>query len=142
MSRRIYVAGCREDLVLIRQFNVKLRAARYIITHDWTELVLANADRPDATIPKTEQAGYAQGDWDGVTSADVFWLVAPATGGTGCWIEFGMAVSVRTVTVIVSGAHKRSIFTALGGVEVFDTHEEALLQLLKEIDRRVEPDRS
>lgn len=132
---RIYVAGCREDLKLIQEFNAKLRAARYTITHDWTADILANVGRPDASIGREEQAGYARADWDGVTSADAFWLVAPSVGGTGCWIELGMAISVRTIAIIVSGAHKRSIFTALPGVEVFDTHEEALLQLLKEPGR-------
>lgn len=132
MSRRIYVAGCREDLVRIRQFNAKLRTARYDITHDWTEVVLANTHRPDAEIPADEQRSYAEADWEGVTSADVFWLVAPEKGGTGCWIEFGMAVSARLTVIVVSGAWKRSIFTTLNGVTVFDTHEAALLQLLKE----------
>jgi hypothetical protein len=131
MTRRIYVAGCREDLVRIRQFNTKLRAAGWTITHDWTEAVLANANRPDATIPADEQRSYANDDWDGVCNADAFWLVAPSTGGTGCWIEFGMAVSSAITTIVVSGAHKRSIFTALDGVDVYDTHEEALVKLLR-----------
>lgn len=134
----IYIAGCREDIQLVRKFQAELRQHGYTISHDWTEAVLAEAakNRRDIDIPKTELREYAEADlYTGVFEADYFWLLAPPKGGTGCWIELGAALVALSMAksrmftmkeVVVSGAWSRTIFTTMDGVRCFDEHENAL----------------
>jgi hypothetical protein len=138
MTMSIYVAACREDVQLVREFQAKLREHGYTITHDWTDAVLAEAakNRSDTDIPRAELREYAESDlYSGVLDADCFWLLAPAKGGTGCWIELGSALVALNLNkvrmfklreIIVSGAHTRTIFTALDGVRCIDEHADAL----------------
>lgn len=134
----IYVAACREDVSLVVEYLSKLRAIGFTITHDWTVEILKEAaeGRKDTDIPRSELREYAEADlYSGVLDADCFWLLAPPKSGTGCWIEFGAALVAQGLNksrifqmqeVVVSGAHARTIFTALDGVRCIDTHDDAL----------------
>lgn len=140
---RIYVASNRENLETVRKFQGQLREHGYTITHDWTDAILAEAEkgRKDTDIGRDELRAYAEADlYQGVLEADYLWLLAPAAGGTGCWIELGAALVSLSLAkarmfnmkeVIVSGSHHRTIFTALDGVRCVDTHEDALKYLIE-----------
>ena len=117
---KVYVATAFLDKHLARAWMGKLREAGIEITHDWT--VVESPPGGETTMSLSEQAMHAAGDLRGVRLADIVWVLAPETGGTGCWIEMGYGIGL-TKCVIVSGS-RRTIFTTQA-TEYFATHEEA-----------------
>jgi len=108
----IYVAASSKQMDRAREAMAKLRAAGHTIAHDWVAEVEAvgSANPPDATLE--ERWDWAIDDFAGIDRADVLWLLVPAEGGAGAWVELGYALAKRK-PVICSGCHERSIFTAM-----------------------------
>jgi hypothetical protein len=129
---KVYVAGSSGERTLVSSFMRRLEAAGHTITKDWTEAVEAKAlaGRVDSDLSDEERAMHAQADLDGIDAADVVWLLAPASGSTGAWVELGYAFGLLTCTV-VSGAHRRTIFGALAN-QCFDDHESAFRWILEQ----------
>jgi hypothetical protein len=122
----IYLAAASAEIETAEKYIKALKEIGYGITHDWTVAVRTVGQANPVDMPRMQRAGHAFDDLYGVRVADRFWLLVPKTpgAGSGCWIEFGAALANRQM-VVVSGDHKRSIFTALA-THVFDEHDQAL----------------
>jgi hypothetical protein len=122
----IYVASSWSNRDLVSSYLDKLRAAGLHVTHDWTA---PNELSPEGIageeLPLKVQRVLAAHDARGVVQADVLWLITPtkAEGGCGCFVELGIATTLRSCFIVVSGA-SRTIFQSLAQVS-FDTHEKA-----------------
>src|SRR5271154_7423647 len=118
MSLRVYVATAfpEKDRLAVPWMN-KLREAGLENTHDWT--VTENPPGGETVMPLTEQSFLTTYALNGVRSADVVWVLAPETGGTGCWIEMGYGLALEKY-VVVSGP-RRTIFTTKANY--FTSHE-------------------
>ena len=143
--RRIYVAGASIEHERVASFADRLCVNdRYFITYPWwQDVAKAKAEGlSDRDMSKGQRKLQALRDlYEGVLSADVFWLLVPATSSTGAWCELGAAlVSAHMAdrglgggpdpyVVIVSGDIQASIFTSLAH-HGFATHDEALAHLL------------
>lgn len=135
---RVYVAGASAEVMLVRGYMARLRAAGITITHDWTDDVVALG--ADASVLTREQRlSIAARDLAAIDAADVFWLLAPTlpTRSTGCWVELGFALrAARRPRVLVSGEGASvCVFSALA--ERFDSHENGFRRVLREQDGRV-----
>jgi len=97
------------------------------ITFDWTEC--ENPVRGELELTLDRQRELAELDSEGVADSDITWIVAPESGGCGCWFEMGYALGLGK-KVIVSG-HRRTIFTALEEIEYFDTNKLAYWRILR-----------
>lgn len=137
---RVYVATAFPNKAQAQFYMGRLRAIGIEITHDWT-----TAEQPlrgETTMPPAEQQAHAIADTRGVMTADVVWIIAPETGGTGCWFEMGVAAGLQLAYlaapatapspphIFVSGP-ARTIFTSL--FTHFDTHDQALARLVEEV---------
>lgn len=121
---KIYVAGSSKEASEITSYMAALRTAGLTVTYDWTVPVLA-ATKPDAEMSADEALHHARLDMRGVMQCDALWLLVPATGSTGAWVELGTALgAAKRPFVIVSGDYKRCIFTSLAD-ERYPTHGEA-----------------
>lgn len=137
MKPSIYLAASRHDIALAKELMRRLREAGHTITHDWIADIESSPRPKDVTtslsdheLPDAYLVQCAKSDFMGVVRADLFWLLAPAEGGSGCWIELGMRIMAKQppTQTIISGAHTRSIFinwTRAEGAKTFDQHEEA-----------------
>lgn len=127
----VYVAGgSAERLTVVRPLLNALRAAGLTITHDWT--ACEGYERPSSDL---ERAAWARADLDGVKRANVVWYVAPQNPSEGSHAELGAAIVLRK-RLIVSGPHasrESRLFALLG--ERYDTHEEALAELVRAAGR-------
>ena len=141
-TMKVYVASSFADKETLAQpYMAKLREACIEVTHDWT--VPSPHAPPEAFAPGAVnelslsldiQQKLAEEDLLGVQKADAIWIIAPPTGGTGCWIELGYALKTRrsqrsesSMLVFTSGP-RRSIFASL--TEHFDEHDEALAHII------------
>lgn len=124
--RSVYVAGASAEVDRIAGYMRELRLAGLQITHDWTIAVDEQRRRGSTDRNLSAPARALAGAWDleGVTRADVLWLVVPEVPSSGCWVELGAAL-VSGRMVIVSGDHQRTIFSELAQLR-FDVHDEAL----------------
>lgn len=125
---KVYLASSRENIALVKEYASKLVALGHVITYAWWLDVeqLGNDDG----VSDEDAARCANADETGVRVADVFWLLAPEKGGTGCWIELGMAIghfiAGADKSIVISGAFDRTIFSSLMEVEeTFAHHERA-----------------
>ncbi len=143
---KIYLASNRESIALVKEYAARLEALGHEITYKWWIDVERNG--PDDTEVDSEVLfDCASADADGVLKCDVFWLLAPQTGGAGCWVELGMAIAKARMSwvsvtagkdddddddyttephVLTSGADSRTLFTILNEVqECFESHSAA-----------------
>lgn len=130
MSKSIYVAGASAEVHMVRGYMQKLREAGFIITHDWTESVVAaqEAGRTDRDLSLNQMSAFACHDlYDGVSVANWVWLLIPEKPSLGCWVEFGFALGERRKT-IVSGDVSRSIFCSMANTR-YTSHDLALQAL-------------
>jgi hypothetical protein len=129
-QRSIYVAtaSAEPEITMAERYIQRLERVGFVITHDWTKDIRANAARPDLQMGHVERQDYARKDFTGIRDARIFWLLVPAKGvGSGCWVELGYALSFVTrlpEVLIVSGDWRRSIFCDLVPTR-FDEHERA-----------------
>ena len=131
---KIYLASNRENIALVKAYAAKLEELGHTITYEWWRDIETNG--PDDTkIDGEILLECAESDQFGVMTADLFWLLAPREGGTGCWIELGMAIRSRELEdstaytpphIVISGAFDRTLFATLNEVdECFAEHESA-----------------
>lgn len=144
MKKDIYVAGASAQIERIEAFMVKLRAAGWRITFDWTVPVreVGNASPDDPEIRRRA----ALADLEGVLTARVLWLVQPdaTSTSTGAWVELGSAITKRVlaekfdgigpVSVVASGSSRKCIFSDLADYR-FQSHEDALEFIVKDLGR-------
>ena len=144
MGKRIYVAGASANIEEIESYIKKLKGAGWTISFDWTVKVREAGDAsPDDPVIR-RQAALA--DLEGVTTADVVWLVqpAPTSTSTGAWVELGSALTIRDVRkwvverfkltlpeglpvgpiVVASGSSKKCIFSDLADYR-FQSNDDA-----------------
>ena len=125
---KVYLAGGSSEALMVRGWVDRCRDVGIEVTHDWTSEVLANQakGRSDATLTTEERVKHSLADLAAVCAADWVWLLVPAVGSAGCWVELGKALG-RT-PVIASGPWGRSILTSLC-VMRFDDHASAFAEL-------------
>jgi hypothetical protein len=125
---RVYVASPFPNKQEVQYWQKKLRDEGVVISLDWTTA--------ESTLSLEEQRKHAILDIRGVLTADVIWIIAPPTGGTGVWFEMGLAAglqlaflgypnaqAIQAPQIIVSGISPRNIFTSLFCYE--DSHAKA-----------------
>lgn len=121
---KIYVASSYVNYPEVKRWQHRLKLQGHTISHDWTPSETPEVSAPsETTLPMAEQRRFALEDLAGVDAADIVWVLAPAQGGCGCWVELGYALA-RGKFVIVSGSARRSIFETLANVYV-ESHEMA-----------------
>jgi hypothetical protein len=118
---KVYIATSFVQKELAQKWRDALIKEGIEISHDWTVVENPFSDRGELGVPIELQREWAEDDLAGVVNADVVWVLAPHTGGCGCWIEMGVGIESHR-TVIVSG-FRRTIFTSM--VDYLDTHEAA-----------------
>lgn len=104
---KVYVATAFTQVELARTWMDALRQHGITISHDWSEFEKENK-QGELNQPLEDQYKFSRNDLQGVADADIVWLLSPAAGGTGCWVEYGYALALGK-PVIVSGS-RRSIF--------------------------------
>jgi hypothetical protein len=132
---KIYVASAFTNKAVVQHWQAKLREIGVAITHDWTTAEAPPGPGGELTMPLEEQQKHALADVQGVLAADLVWIIAPETGGCGCWFEMGLAygdVDGGVPRRIVVSGPRRTIFTSLVGH--FTTHEEAF-EVIKTLTR-------
>lgn len=125
---RIYVASGSKDLERARRVMAALRAAGWVISHDWTDGVLAaRADGygSDAVVPDERANTCADADVAGVRTCDVFLLLRSEPTTFGHPFEAGVA-NEHNVRRIVVGS-RAPIF--LRSWDHYETDEAAVAAL-------------
>jgi hypothetical protein len=144
---KIYVAGSRQNIEQVRHCMNELRKAGHEITHDW----VADIDRlgDDRNTDKKDLLECAKSDITGLSYSELFWLLSPSEGGSGCFIEFGMVLGLRVgeiresistgrrlpPRIIISGDINRSLFflyaKELCNAKLYQVHVDALMYILQ-----------
>jgi nucleoside 2-deoxyribosyltransferase len=128
LPKSIYVAGSSKERELVAAYQAALRAAGWMLAHDWVAQMNA-CHIPDVDLPIEAQRRFAEQDLAGVRRAQVFWLIAPSTPSIGAYVELGYALALQGgPRVVVSGLP--SLFTSLADVR-YDTHAEAFAALTR-----------
>jgi hypothetical protein len=115
-DNKVYVAGASSERnERAKHVMAALKAAGYVITHDWTTSVDMNCGpdhQPivdDATLTKC-----AEDDYLGVVVADIFVLLAPQNASTGAWVELGIALGkLGPARIYIAGDISKCIFALL-----------------------------
>ncbi len=123
---KIYVACSSREIPRARAVMADLRAAGHEITHDWThhvEQALASG-QSESMLDDDFCEEAAHSDLDGVHRADVLVFLAPTETAKGAWIEFGYAMGLCDMPIVVAhddeARRKQSIFTRLVGAHCDD----------------------
>lgn len=126
MSLRIYLAGAIRELERCKAWAEMIRNCdRTELSHDWiakVDAAVAAGKLRDRDLEEALRRELAEDDLDGIRSADLVWLLAPAEKGVGCWVELGYSLATER-RIVVSGDHERSIFCSLADVT---TREDAV----------------
>jgi hypothetical protein len=123
---KYYVASKFENKESVRDIYYALIEHGHIITEDWTHSVVEG-----------EQA--ALDDKRGVAECDVFiGLFDIDAAYKGAYIEFGMAIALDKVIVIIGPYADRSTFIHLPGIIRYDT----IAHFMKSINPSLPPDAS
>ena len=113
---KIYVAGSSAELDRASNAMAFVRGRGHEITHDWVADIQRErieGGREDHELGPHEQMAFARADLQGVTAADLLWLLVPDTTSTGAWVELGWALA-RSKKIIASGKHAAgNIFCSL-----------------------------
>lgn len=115
---RVYVASRWSDTgrYLARFAMRMLRDRGHVIAHDWTTEDEVCADYEEA----------ARKDLDGVYTSDAL-IIIPMDGGTGEWVEFGVALArLMPIIVVRHSTEKQCIFEHLPGVIHVSTISDAV----------------
>lgn len=88
---RFYVAAPRELAEQAQQLMARLNRAGHEITYDWVAAVKRNP--PDNEYTDEVLAHEAQRDKNGVRRCHVLVVLGAPTGGSGVWVEMGMALA-------------------------------------------------
>lgn len=140
---KVYLAGAAKELEVCESWRDLLIGEGIEISYDWMRDIRAAGENVrDRDLSQESRHQYARNDLNGVTFADVFWLLVPEEKGVGCWVELGYALRqywlFRNLTVIASGDHLRTIFlsgedTPAGraGALCFDSHAEAFDEVVR-----------
>lgn len=140
MSVKVYVSASSQERQRARCCLDHVRESPELeLTHDWL-IVMEETEADGAPTPAHLQ-NCAQNDLEGVTEADVFWLLLPESPSVGAWVELGWALAIRSmheqVRIITSGPGNQNLFTLLSDVH-FETDLEAL-EFIKTFARDLEP---
>lgn len=127
---RIYIAGSSKETEACAKMMRAVEAQGHMITHDWTEAVMANGGEGNPVGLSNEAAAeYATLDLQAVAQAGVIWLMCPDKPTCGAWVQLGYALAIKEhyprLRILISGNMAQCIFTRLG-THFFKTHEEAL----------------
>ena len=122
---KIYLAGASDEAEMVRDYAARVVSLGHTITWSWWESVLDNkaAGIPDTSLSADDRKWHAVTDLKAIRRADVFWLLTPLTGGAGCFVELGAALSAGAI--VVSSGPWRTVFTELCDHR-FATHEDVL----------------
>lgn len=124
----VYVAGSSSEPERVRRAMGEVVGRGWTLAQDW----LADIEREGAANPTDDDVRRrcARADRNAVSTATVFWLLAPEQPTRGAWVELGVAISVRAEEyrrfghsdrlVVVSGNGKQSIFCSLADREFSD----------------------
>lgn len=126
---KVYVAGSSKELDRVADAMAALRESGVEVTHDWVEVIKARGSANPLGASAADCAQWAWEDLLGVRAADVVWLMVPAQGGLGCYVEYGYALALN-IPVVISGEYGRTIFTALTD-ECHEYDSDALEALLE-----------
>jgi hypothetical protein len=140
---RVYVATAFPNKATASLWMGRLREVGIGITHDWTAVEAPPGPHGETALPIKEQQHHAILDMRGVMDANLVWIIAPETGGTGCWFEMGVAAGLQLASlwhgagrrppqVFVSGP-RRSIFTSV--FRHFERHEDAFEAIKAETEK-------
>lgn len=125
---KVYIATKFEDRHIASEWVRHLEHAGIQITHDWPSV---EADSDEQVTGEMRNICAAQ-DFAGVLAADFVWVLAPKTGGRGCWTEMGIALA-RGIPVVLSGAGVGlNIFDEFS--KNFSSHGDAYAYLLQQCD--------
>lgn len=148
--KKIYIAASRTLMQDAKAYAEVLKGLGFEIAYEWWTDVEEQGD-DDTLVDSEVLFDCAVADSDGVLNCDVFWLLAPKEGGTGCWVELGIAIAKARMSwtpkrgdetddystephIVVSGAEDRTLFTILNEVqECFETHDSALAFITREL---------
>jgi nucleoside 2-deoxyribosyltransferase len=122
---KIYVAASSREIPRARAVMADLRAAGYVITHDWVPGVEDAMSRgiTEAKADDTHAFAAAFADLRGVADAEALVFLAPTDTSKMAWAEFGYALALNIPCVVAhDDADKRnqSIVTRLATAMVPD----------------------
>ena len=132
---KVYIATSFVQKELAQKWRDALIKEGIEISHDWTVVENPFSERGEVDVPEEMQREWARDDFNGACSADIVWVLAPQTGGCGCWVEMGAAMATGR-RVIVSG-FRRTIFTSM--VLYYETHEAAFNGIVLDRDGTIWP---
>lgn len=123
---KLYVAGASSEYAKCKALAEWARRFGYeIVSEWWNDVEKTRAvGKIDRDLDHEMRRDLATKDICGVQLAQLFWLVVPEGETTGAWAELGAAI-VLGCTIIVSGDHRKSLFTSKA-TQLFETHEDAL----------------
>lgn len=110
---RVYVAASSKELERAKWAMAQVRALGHDITHDWVRCVEQEGEANPAAATLSQCQKWAWDDLEGVSNADVVWVLMPDQDGFGAGVELGYALSNPYMRIICSGPTRRSIFSAL-----------------------------
>jgi len=124
-SFTVYVAASSRELERAEGAIQALKDLGHTVVHDWPALVRAVGSANPRHASDDKRMMWASEDLNGVSDADVFWLLMPnVEGGFGAGVELGYAIAGQGA-IVCSGPVKRSIFTVYAD-RVYDTDLDAL----------------
>jgi nucleoside 2-deoxyribosyltransferase len=99
---KIYVAASSRELPRVRRVMSELRAAGYVITHDWVPGVEAAMERgiTEAKADDTHAFAAAHADLQGVADANCLVFLAPTESSKMAWSELGYALALNIPVVV------------------------------------------
>jgi len=129
MRKGVYVAGSSAEIERARAVMAKLRERGIHVSSTWPEIVAAEggiANPRDASVEDKKK--WALTDVQQAISSQVLWLLMPqGPHSFGAAFEYGFFLALcpeDEAVHVVSGDHKRTIFTAFS--LCFDNDDEAL----------------
>lgn len=90
--KRVYVAASSHELERVVNVQDELRAAGFVITHNWAGVILANGGC-DSNTPDDVAEQIARTDLEGVATANVVVFLAPNDTSKMGWLEVGYAMA-------------------------------------------------
>ena len=97
-----YIAAARLDLDRARELSRLLAFLDVQTTSTWHMDTSINMD--DAPLPQVAAQSIAAACVVQLHQADVVIVVRPEVGGTGVWVEFGLAVGLGKPVLLIDGA--------------------------------------
>ena len=119
---RVYIAAPFALRLLVDYMACELESEGHVITYKWFHAELAMQATPE-NIGSIRVREIAAAERQGVASADALLVLVAPTGGTGVWIEVGIALASRVPVYAMSARGDgpppyRSIFDSLCEAQV------------------------